>query len=260
MNMKVLIAVAVVFTFGAGMTAPDPAQAQSVTSAPAPSENLVQLQERVDELERMLRQATSENERVSIELRRARNENARLERLLNDAVAQSQTPDGAGDASSPAQSGPAPPPGISGNGASGNLGSLPPGAVANDGSQTLREAMRLLQLGRFPEAEAAFATFVRTNPQSPDTPEARYFVGRTQVAQRHFADAGDTFVKLLADHPNIVRAPDSWVMLGVSLNGMGKKPEACGVFRDLITKYPRASVSTRNVAAVEARNAQCPAR
>ncbi len=258
MTMKALIAAAVVCTFGAGMTAAGTALAQSVTSAPAPSENLIQLQERVGDLEQMLRQATNENERLSIELRRARNENGRLERLLKDAEAQSPASQETADAAQPApavRAGPPPPPN-----AGGNLGTLPAAAVPGDGAQILREAMRLLQLGRFPEAEAAFTTFARANPQSPDAPEARYFVGRTQVAQRHFADAGDTFVKLLADHPGVPRAPDSWVMLGVALNGVGKKAEACGVFRDLVTKYPRANASTRNVAAVEARAAQCPAR
>lgn len=257
MKWKALTAAAVLCAFGAGMTAAGPALAQSVTSAPTPSENLTQLQERVGELEQMLRQATSENERLAIELRRTRTENGRLERLLNDAMAQSQAPqDEAADASAPVARSGSPPPST----AAGSLGTLPAGAAPGDGSQTLREAMRLLQLGRFPEAEATFAAFVRANPQSPDAPEARYFVGRTQVAQRRFPDAADTFVKLLADHPGVPRAPDSWVMLGVSLNGMGKKPEACGVFRDLVTKYPRASASTRNVAAVEARAAQCPAR
>jgi TolA-binding protein len=43
----------------------------------------------------------------------------------------------------------------------------------------------------------------------------------------------------------------------VSLKGMGKTPEACNVFRDLTVKYPRASASTRTLAANEARTAQC---
>ncbi len=243
MRLKALFVAVLV---GFGMTAPGSALAQSVTSAPTPSENLTQLQERVGELEQMLRQATNDNERLSIELRRARNENGRLQQALNDAAARNQAQQAA-DGSTPASS------------AGGILGTLPVDAAPGDGAQAFREAMRLLQLGRAPEAEAAFTSFVRANPQSPDAPEARYYIGRTQVAQRRFADAGDTFVKLLADHPGAPRAPDSWVWLGVSLNGMGKKPEACGVFRDLVAKYPRASASTRNVAAIEARSAQCPA-
>lgn len=246
MTLKALFAAALVCAFGAGGMAAGPAFAQSVTSAPTPSENLTALQERVGELEQMLRQATNDNERLSIELRRARNENSRLQQALNDAAAQSQQL---------AADGSTPPPN-----AGGTLGTLPADAVPGDSAQAFREAMRLLQLGRAPEAEAAFTGFVRANPQSPDAPEARYYIGRTQVAQRRFADAGDTFVKLLADHPGVPRAPDSWVWLGVSLNGMGKKPEACGVFRDLVAKYPRASASTRAVAANEARSAQCPAR
>ena len=233
MNLKALTAVIALCAMAG------PALAQSVTSAPPPSENLSLLQTRVGELEQMLRQATSDNERLSIELRRARDDNARLQRQLTDAAnAASQasaatTPDGA-------------------------LGTLP--AEAGGPAPQLGEAMRLLQLGRFPDAEAAFTAYARANPQSPDTPEARYFIGRTQVAQRHFSDAADTFVTLLKDRPAIARAPDSWVMLGVSLQGMGKTPEACGVFHDLAVKYPRASAATRAQATAAARAAQCPAR
>ena len=228
MTLKALTAVIVFCAMAA------PALAQSVTSAPPPSENLSLLQARVGELEQMLRQATSDNERLSIELRRARDENTRLQQQMAAAATQANAaPDG-------------------------SLGTLP----AQDGGAPpqLGEAMRLLQLGRFPEAEAAFAAYARANPQAPDTPEARYFIGRTQVAQRHFSDAADTFVNLLKDRPTIARAPDSWLMLGVSLQGMGKTPEACGVFRDLPVKYPRAGAGTRTQATAAARAAQCPAR
>lgn len=231
MNLKALTA-AVAFCAVAGA---GPALAQSVTSAPPPSEDLSLLQARVGELEQMLRQATGDNERLSIELRRARDENAQLKQQIADA----------------ANTAPAP-------AADGSLGTLPAQAAGGAAPQ-LSEGMRLLQLGRFPEAEAAFTAYARANPQSPDTPEARYFIGRTQVAQRRFPDAAATFVSLLKDHPSVARAPDSWVMLGVSLQGMGKTPEACGVFRDLPVKYPRASASTRTQAASAARSAQCPA-
>lgn len=227
------------------------AHAQSVTTAPAPTENLTRLQERVYELEGLLRAATNDNERLSIELRRTKNENVRLERMLKDALGQQ---DGAADAGAAPQSLTPPTQARAG----GMLGTLPvEAAPAADPATMLRDAMRFLQMSRFAEAETSFAAFVRANPQSPDAPEARYFIGRTQVAQRKYAEAADTFVSLLRDHPSIARAPDAWTMLGVSLKGMGKTPEACNVFRDLAVKYPRASASTRNLAATEARAAQC---
>jgi tol-pal system protein YbgF len=218
--------------------------AQSVTYAPPPSENLLLLQERVRGLETALREQTNENERLSVELRRTKTENARLERMLADALGQTQAPPA--DAATPVA-----PTGT------GQLGTLPSNAAPLDAASQLREAMRYLQLGRFAEAEASFAAFAAGNPSSPDTPEARYFVGRTQVAQRRFPEAADTFVKFLGDYPNGARAPDAWVMLGVSLRGMDKTAEACGVFKDLPLKYPRASAAARNLASSEARAAGC---
>jgi len=225
-----------------------PALAQSVTYAPPPSENLVRLQDRVVELERALQQATGENERLDVELRRARAENEQLKQQLTQASAPAAPAEPVAGA---------PPP----SAAAGALGTAPLSAAPTDAAQqALAEAMRLLRLGRFPEAQAAFTAFVSANPRSPDAPEARYFIGRTQLAQRNFADAGDTFVKLLTEFPAIPRAPDSWVMLGVALNGVGKTAEACKVFSDLSATYPRASAATRQTAANEARTAQCAPR
>lgn len=206
--------------------------AQSVTSAPAPTENLTRLTERVEELERLLREATGENERLAIELRRARADNERLQKQLSDTLAQqqaAQVPDAA----------------------------QAPDAPAGDPAQQMRDATRALQMGRFAEAEAGFVAFVRANPQSADAPEARYFIGRTQVAQHRFDEAAETFVSFLRDLPAAPRAPDAWAMLGVSLHGMGKTAEACNVFRDLPVKYPRASAAARNIAASEAQAARC---
>lgn len=242
MIRKALLVMAVPGALALGL-----AHAQSVTVAPAPTENLTRLQERVYELESLLRASTSETERVSIELRRAKAENVRLQRLLNDALGQQEQATAAPVAGPPTSAR-----------AGGMLGTLPvEAAPPADPAAQLRDAMRFLQMSRFAEAETAFTAFVRANPQSPDAPEARYFIGRTQVAQRRYAEAADTFVTLLRDHPSIARAPDAWTMLGVSLKGMGKTAEACGVFRDLAVKYPRASAATRNVAATEARAAQC---
>lgn len=232
---------------GAGQGSFGGAHAQSVTYAPAPSENLVRLQERVGELEQMLRQATGESERLGVELRRVQSKNALLERQLADALGQGGTPAVA----------PGAPAAASG---AGQLGTLPAAQAPVDSAQLLQDATRYLQLGRYAESEAAFAAFAQANPQSPDAPEARYFVGRTQVAQRRFPDAADTFVAFLKDYPAAARAPDAWTMLGVSLKGMDKADQACAVFRDLPVKYPRASPAVRNLAVAEARAANCPAR
>jgi tol-pal system protein YbgF len=211
------------------MTLGGAALAQSVTSAPPPSENLVRLQERVAELEEALRQATSENERLAIELRRARAENGRLQKALDEAGQ------------------PAP-------------GAAPPVAAAAPlpaAPAQFGDGMRLLQQGRFADAEAVFAAVARANPAAPEAVESRYFMGRTQLAQRRFSDAADTFLQFVTDYPTAPRAPEAWVMLGVSLRGMDKVDQACAVFRDLPVKYPRAGAGPRQAAANEARAANC---
>lgn len=246
-----------------------PAFAQSITSAPPPSENLTRLQERVDELEGLLRQANAESERLSLELRRTKSDNDRLQRLLNDAMAQQGgAPVTGGPSMTPAPAAPSqrsgaayPPPA-----AAGQLGTLPGSAAtpaaptAADAATAFRDARRLLDASRWPDAELALTSFLETYPTSPDAPEARYFLGRTQIVLGRHGDAAATFVDFLRKSPASARAPDAWVRLGMSLKGMGQTQQACATYRDLPAKYPNASAAVRELAVNQARIAQCPAR
>lgn len=239
-----------------------PVVAQSVTDAPAASENLTRLQSRVDELEALLREATADNERLSMDLRRARSENARLQRQIAESapptnaeiapadVVVTPTPNAA-----PRAQAVTPPPS-----AAGQLGTLPAQSAPGDAAQAFREARRLLDATRWPEAEVALKTFLRAHPDSQDAPEARYFLGRTQIVVGRHSDAAATFVEFLRKSPTSPRAPDAWVRLGVSLKGMGQTAQACATFRDLPAKYPAASAAIRTLAVNEARAAECPAR
>lgn len=247
--------------------------AQSVVGAPPASENLSRLQSQVDELEGLLRQATAENERLSIELRRARNENARLKRdLQGDAAADGQQTAEASQGApvvapapsvtvpippAPAARAPSftPPPS-----AAGQLGTLSAQAAPGDAAAAFREARRLLDAMRWPEAETSLSAFLRAHPESPDAPEARYFLGRTQNVLGRHNDAAATFLDLLRKSPSSSRAADAWVHLGISLRRMGETTQACNTFRDLPTKYPAASTALKQLAVSEARAAQCPAR
>jgi len=236
--------------------------AQSVTSAPAASENLTRLQSRVDEL-------------VAMELRQVRRENTRLKRQLEEtlgvgtpsapAAAAQESPPLATASQAPPVIVPIRPPSRAAEvtpppSAAGQLGALPAQAAPGDAAQAFREARRLLDATRWPEAEAALANFLRAHPDSADAPEARYFLGRTQIVLGRHSDAAATFLALLRKSPNSPRASDAWVRLGISLKGMGEMAQACNTFRDFPTKYPGASAALKQLAAGEARAAQCPAR
>ena len=242
MNLKTLMVATVA---ALATVALFPAYGQSVTTAPPPSENLTRMQARVDELEGLLRDATADSERVSIELRRTKAENARLQRLLDDALAQQQQ--------GPAAD--APPPASSSPRAAVALGTTP--AAASGSAQAFGEARHLLDATRWPEAELALAAFLREYADAPEAPEARYFLGRTQIVLGRHGDAAATFLELLRKSPASARAPDAWVRLGVSLKGMGETAQAGATFRDLPLKYPAATAAVRQLALNEARVAQC---
>jgi tol-pal system protein YbgF len=249
--------------FGAG-----PSFAQSVTTFEAPSENLTRLQNRVYELDAMLRDATDRYERSQIQLREARAENERLKKLLDDALRQQQSsytsePSGPVDIiPPPAFERVSPPPPVRTSSATpqatGALGTLPAEAAPGDAAEAFRAAQRLLQQTRFAEAELALTNFLKYYSETPDAPEARYWLARTQVARGRHADAAANFVQLLQDHPKTPRAPDAWVRLGMVLRQMDKVTEACATFKDLPVRYPAASTEVVRLAQDNARQAGCP--
>jgi tol-pal system protein YbgF len=225
-----------------------PAAAQSVTTFTPPSENLTRLQDRVDQLERLLAEATDKQERAEMQARRLAAENATLKQALDAARANapaspipSEMATGDGDLSQ----GPAP---VSPFEAStGNV----------DGD--FASAQLLLQQQRWRDAEGALSTFLQAHPNSDKAPEARYWLGRTQLVQSSYSSAAETFYTLVRTNPNAPRAADAWVRLGIALRGMGQRSEACAAFRDLPTRYPAAGAQLRQLARQEAATTQCPA-
>ena len=81
----------------------------------------------------------------------------------------------------------------------------------------------------------------------------------TLLARNDFQNAASTFVEYLQRTPQGPRAPEAQVRLGMALVGMDQKPQGCSAFAALTRRYPNASRAVRDLAAREARTAQCAA-
>lgn len=225
-----------------------PAAAQSVTNFPTPSENLTRLQDRVDQLERLVAEATNKQERAEMEARRLALENVALKRALEEARANAPAAPIPSDLATGDVDGPDTPTQI-------------PQQTVSSGSvdADFAAANLLLQQQRWREAEGALTAFLQAHPNSEKTPEARYWLGRTQLVQSSYSSAAENFYTLVRTSPNAPRAADAWVRLGMALRGMGQRSEACAAFRDLPTRYPAANAQLRQLARQEAATTQCPA-
>ncbi len=278
------------FLFATPAMAQNRQQQQAAAAAQAQADAQ---QDRIEDLQRQLIDATAANENLQHQLMDAQREITRLRAMVGnlaqvnqDAVAAIQNPNAAaqigGPALAPDTSAPPPPytaPSTGGpradlDGAADAGGKpLPPGAQGQLGTLTERElpalpaptaddayanARTLLVNGQYPEAEEAFSNFLQRYPNASTAADARFWYAFTLLARNNYQDAASNFVRYLQAAPNSPRAPEAQVRLGMSLAGMGQTQQACGAYANLSRRYPNAARNIRDLAAREARASHCP--
>ena len=235
-------------------------------------------QDRIEELEAQLRDATAENERMQYQLSQADREVTRLRALVGElaavndtAVQQVENPDAAA-APQPAQGAVTRPPADQQSGlnaaqqrATGTLGSVSEAALpappqpVRDAADDYSRARDLLNNGALAEAEVAFGEFLQRHPDAETASDARFWYAFTLLARNNYADAAAGFVSYLQATPRGPRAPEAQVRLGMALAGMGQTRQACGAFSQLTARYPNAPRNVRDLATRESRAANCAA-
>lgn len=266
----------------AGFLLAAPAMAQTQLPAPAYG-NADARQDRIEELEQQLREATAETERLQFEIIQRDREIRRLNAMVGELAGVNQ--DLAAGTPPPATATPAPTPGgvqrppadeqsslnDAQRRATGTLGSMPAGATAPTSSQmqptapqqtpeqAYSSAREYLVNGRLAEAEVAFGAFLEQHPTATTAADARFWFAYTQLARNNYQDAASNFLLYLERNGQGPRAPEAQVRLGMALVGLGQTQRACGAFSSLTRRYPNAPRNVRDLAAREARAAQCAA-
>lgn len=118
-------------------------------------------------------------------------------------------------------------------------------------------AFGLLKQANYDEAEKAFKTFIEKNPKDKLVENAKYWYGDTLYVRGRFADATMAFADAFQQNPEGVKAPDSLLMLAMSLAATDKTQDACVALNELRSKYPNASTSVRSRAAGEQTKLKC---
>jgi tol-pal system protein YbgF len=228
-------------------------------------------QDRIQELEQALRDATAENERLQNdiiqrdrEIQRLRNmvgELAGVNQQLSAPPADGQTPAAPPSSSPRADAGPS---GLNAaqQANTGSLGSIPAASVsapppAPTADELYNRAQANLNAGRYAEAEIDFAAFLQAYPNVTQTANARFWYAYTLLARNNYRDAADSFVQYLRRAPRAPRAAEAQVRLGMALIGLGERQQGCAAITSLAESYPNASAAVRELAAREARVARC---
>jgi tol-pal system protein YbgF len=119
-------------------------------------------------------------------------------------------------------------------------------------------AFSYLQQRNYPEAEKTFKSFVTANPNDNLTGNALFWLGETYSAQKNYPDAAGQYLESYRKFPKGSKAVESLLKLGVSLESMGEKQQACQTFARVLKDHPDAPSSLKQRAESEKKQAGCP--
>jgi tol-pal system protein YbgF len=119
-----------------------------------------------------------------------------------------------------------------------------------------KSANEALLRRQFPDAEAGFRSFLAKYSDHALAGSAQYWLGETFYQQGEVKQAAQNFLEAYKKYPKSRRAPDSLLKLGMSLNKMGQKEQACAALNSVATEFPRA-VEAKKRATTEYNRAGC---
>ena len=127
--------------------------------------------------------------------------------------------------------------------------------AAGSARDQYEHALALLRRADYKAAEAALSQFVKRHPNDPLAANAYYWLGENFYAQGRYGDAAYQFADGFRKFPNHPKAQDSLFKLALSLGRQGKNAEACTAFGEFRKRYPNAGL--RREAEAEQRRMKC---
>ena len=132
-----------------------------------------------------------------------------------------------------------------------------PKAAAAAANAAFTKARQMMLSGDYDAAEQAFSAFVTTYPDTPRTPEARYWWGKTLAVRGDYVKAAGAFIGAIRGWPQTAWAPDAVVELGRALVQLKKPADACQAIGELSHRYPKAPEAIKSRAANVRLQAKC---
>lgn len=124
------------------------------------------------------------------------------------------------------------------------------GTEATDTPESLYErSYESLLRRQFGEAEGGFRTFLERHRDHSLAGNAQYWLGETFYVQGDYKQAAQSFLGGYQEFPKGRKAADSLLKLGLSLNRLGQKDQACSAFAAVGDKFPKAAEAKKRATA-----------
>ncbi|MDP3175941.1 MAG: tol-pal system protein YbgF [Phenylobacterium sp.] len=133
------------------------------------------------------------------------------------------------------------------------------GPAAPTAAEAFTRARQQMLGGDYDGAEVAWRNYVANYADSPKTPEAHYWLGKTLAVRAAHADAAAAFIGAIRGWPQTSWAPDAVVELSRALIGLKKPTDACQTLAELTRHYPKAPPAVLARAQAARAQAKCAA-
>ena len=99
-------------------------------------------------------------------------------------------------------------------------------------------ALSRLRAGRYQQSSSDFQTFINTYPASPLLSDAYFWLGESHYAKRDFEQAKQMFLLLGSRYPESDKLPDALLKLGYTYSELGDNDKARQVLQRLRSAFP----------------------
>jgi tol-pal system protein YbgF len=128
-----------------------------------------------------------------------------------------------------------------------------------DPAEDYDAAVELFRSKQYEQAEMGLRQFIQSHPRDNRVAGATYWLGESYLARGRNREAAEQFLKVSTDYARSAQAPDAMLKLGVTLNALGAREQACATLAELDRKFPNAGTGVRQGVAREQKRARCAA-
>ena len=123
--------------------------------------------------------------------------------------------------------------------------------------QIYQEGLDAIKAGDYDLSTARFTTLLTKYPDHTLADNAQYWLGESYYGKKDYTKAAIAFAAGYEKYKNGHKGADNILKLGMSMQRLGKKEEACSAFTNLTKEFPKASDVLKEKAAKLAAELEC---
>ncbi|MFD2249626.1 tol-pal system protein YbgF [Pseudochelatococcus lubricantis] len=106
-------------------------------------------------------------------------------------------------------------------------------------------AVALMRRQAYEEAEMSFRQFLQSHPRDKLAPDATFNLGESYFFRGRYREAAEQYLKLSTAYADSPRVPEGMLKLGMSLDALGARDQACATFSETTRKFPNVGADVK---------------